>query len=794
MKNIFINEDITNIINFDNFEDVYILLSTCDSIPKQFYYLEVSEELFNKVSEKLIIYKVGKSILNVTSHKYNSVMVAKQNLLKYNVFNYELTNNNLVIPILDINYCNIQNYLDQFINTNKSSLLKNIYNFIMLNNHFKVDDNISNNKLLYMINNSDFSKFWSNQKNLNINKNDIYYHKIIGYEEINKTIKNVIFLENDDTIIEEINKNDIYELFLKINNKCRFLLFCNLLVSNNYCHLVINNYKLLELMKKYLNEPKFNKLFKYIIGYTWLKLYLDEVKGDLSNNMFDINTATLLPRFSFSQKNFKNNPYIPIICYDNIDYISGVNSDFCNGINNLDGFKKYLNIYCSSNESLNIFENINFKEYNMVICGSTITACSQKEPLLMELFNEKTLLNYFSEYYPNADIDIMFLVDSNKSDNFIIDNYNIEFINRVRQFYNQINQNICNINKPYAESSHNKLVCNKHVKLYLTIDKIIEVLNKADIYDINNTKTNQELYRYLNNNDSIEERTKLFLPIYQEMYNNLSINKDEFIDYPELFDENIIFKVCMSDNISVDISFKYYITSPYINHKLELFCIKNNTQNGCNETFNSLISKFYLPCVRGYYDGNNVYMTPSCVSSYLTNMNIDYKEFHHNINNIIIKYHMRGFGTFMNNSKKRKIKTFLQSITFNKIYNSSLSLNYYGLEEMFNNKIYKPRFHIPELYENSDYIDTVNRYKKYKNIKPIITNYSDDILNSQIHLKIIDDDNNICKLKKWIINLYFDEFEYIFEDTNHKKYKEIINDDHEIDIIDDNGSDDNYIE
>jgi hypothetical protein len=57
-----------------------------------------------------------------------------------------------------------------------------------------------------------------------------------------------------------------------------------------------------------------------------------------------------------------------------------------------------------------------------------------------------------------------------------------------------------------------------------------------------------------------------------------------------------------------------------LNHKLELFPIKQ-------DDFMNVVSSFHLPCVRGYYDGNDVYMTTSCVIAHMTLMNIDYKYF-----------------------------------------------------------------------------------------------------------------------------------------------------------------------
>ena len=219
MKNIFINNTITLDLNNDLFDCVYILMTTSDEpIPKLFYYIDVPEEIFNNVSKHLIIYKVNKKILSMPKHKYNSVIVSKENLLKYNIYNYKLNDNNLVIPILNIKYTNLINYIEQF--TDNNNLLQNIYNFVLLNKYFNYD---KTDKLLHMINDNSFSDFWSNNNNninnrKNITKNILIkdyedINKVRNYEDINNNFSDSLSKKECQIYNDNITINDINELF-----------------------------------------------------------------------------------------------------------------------------------------------------------------------------------------------------------------------------------------------------------------------------------------------------------------------------------------------------------------------------------------------------------------------------------------------------------------------------------------------------------------------------------------------------------------------------------------------------
>ena len=85
--------------------------------------------------------------------------------------------------------------------------------------------------------------------------------------------------------------------------------------------------------------------------------------------------------------------------------------------------------------------------------------------------------------------------------------------------------------------------------------------------------------------------------------------------------------------------------------QIELFRTKNTN-------FFSVVAKFHLPCVRAYYQYDNLYMLPSCVTSMMTSLNIDYNYFCGKFNPITIlaKYISRGYGIILNSQEIEYLK------------------------------------------------------------------------------------------------------------------------------------------
>ena len=90
----------------------------------------------------------------------------------FNHFGYELTEKILILPLFNVSYLNVQNYLKIYEGHHK---LEDIYNILVLNQVFSSKSRISYNSLIYMtdiIKNLEASNYWTRKYNclLNISK------------------------------------------------------------------------------------------------------------------------------------------------------------------------------------------------------------------------------------------------------------------------------------------------------------------------------------------------------------------------------------------------------------------------------------------------------------------------------------------------------------------------------------------------------------------------------------------------------------------------------------------------
>ena len=842
------------------FSHVYILVKkNSDSIPVEFYSQTINQEIFNKVASNLLIHKTTIKLLKNRKHFDSIIMMSNDQLKQFNIFNYDLANKNIVIPIFNIAYQNIIIYLEQYESLNT---LTNIYNMKVLNSYFKV--NIKNYKinesLCKMISNLEDSEYWTQYYNCQINltkkftnRNFLFQINRLENKEVvsiiktitnDECIKNDENDENDKNYIGELEKtkqkekyidissvinsngyklyrigpksefthDNINQLFDTLNDKQKFLLFSELIVSKKHCHLVLNNEKILTMMESTINIHK--SLFKYLISYAWIQFYFEEcikkshVKTD-DNFIFDINTASKLPLFPFNHLTPKANPYMPLLVADSelkplanvcgiADYATNIKKFINAGICNFDKFKTNMNIFCTGNSNLDIFEGVNFEKYKIGITGSIITACIQKaHPLMSQFINCDTeielLNNYFNEYYAKSDIDVMIYA----TDNFT-------FIDSVREFYNQIIINICKFNSPYAEPSNVKLKCNKIGYLFVSEEFIINNIHLDIVID--------DKIKYIIDNINDESIKNHFKPYYEQLKKNKinEICKDFTLDgvkilqniYPEIFDD-CDFKIFIdnkkstkttennnlnnelnndseynsddlfqphnnkNDHIDLVYTYKFLIESPYLNHCFELFPVRNND-------FMSLVTRFHLPCVRGYYNGSNVYLTPSCISAHMTYMNIDYKYISGSKDpiEIINKNRIRGFGTWLNSQECTTYIKYSRKIpVWNNLYNISSSISDNDASKQIlgplslKHKLFRPRLYNMDEYLESNYVDTTNRYNNLELPNTLIEdkiskiNVKNTCNQIQSTHQIIDDlqainqDGYIIPLKKWVINM-----------------------------------------
>jgi hypothetical protein len=766
---------------FKYFQETYILVKkTDDPLPIKLYEKEIDIDNFEQLKNKLILWKVSITIIKNIKIFDRVCIFSKEQCEMFNEFGFTFKKDNIVIPILNISFKNI---INNFCDFDRYTLDK-LYNSLILSIYF--DNNFKN--LEIKIKNLEESNYWEMPYNCLSNltepfkdrkflKKRILINKDKDKNKDNEDYLNMIHKKKKYVDASNNNgkngykyyiishscnysKEDIFKMLETLDNINRYYLFANLIVSKKYCHLVVNNEKVLDLMKDELLSKA--PLFRYLLGYAWLRFYFEEsikkrninIKDDF---IFDINTASKLPIFPFDIKFPKMNPYMPIMVSDDVlmphKNIGSVKNyiGLCNhGICNLDEFKYRLNLFVSNNSEINIFKNIEWEKWQISISGSIMTACLQKQNPLEKIFNEDTpderFIRYVKEYYANSDIDIMI-----KHENIF------EYMQSVKHFYNQIVVNMFKSN----------IKLNRLFQLHYFVN-----FNWIKKNIINQNITFEEIYKNIDDNKII----LLFKPFIEDDYKKYlekelkDFNEEEKVNlkenYPDYFKEfdELVIKIHINTNSentenTIKINYKYRITSPYLNHPLEIFKINGACQMG-------IVSQFHLPCVRAFYDGSNVYMTPSCISAHLTYMNIDYKYVAGSTEpmEIINKNRMRGFGTWLNETEiKDLIKYSLHDPFWYNIYTHSnkksiIDLNTGALP--LYHKLFYPRQVNKEHYNNVVPVNLDNCYNddfKGEEITSIYDLTEESLLTHiGIHNFVTIDSKGFIKpLKKWIIEAYF---------------------------------------
>jgi len=813
MKEIIIQDEYTgedvsiSKINISKYvKTIYVLCPLSTEMNDEICMQTLNKDKLIESLQKMIIYKTSTTIVKNSIHYHNIVTLDKELISHSNHFNYDLLDTVFVLPIFNISFLNLQQYLNNFSETTD---LSKLYNLVVLSDFFSEDINNINNKMNVesIIKTLKESRYWSKpyQCKLNIttnwNKRRFIFSNIktINNDELSDFLKSLDKVGVKENYLEEIfksknyidpsttvkrkgytlfspvkscdfNKDDIYNLFSRLNNYQKYLLFSKMVISKNYCHLVLNNIQILNMMKSYIY--KFSELYEYLFGYAWIRFYLEEcIKRSYVKTsdpfIFDIDTASKLPVFMFNKYNPHHNPYMPILVGNhslNPEFnIGGVEIDYDNKpthrICTLDEFKIRFNIFTTNNSTTDLFKNINFKENKMAISGSVMTACLQYKHPLLDLFNGQDTIGdidqiynrFFNEYYSESDIDIMIKT----SDMF-------EFIDISTKLYNQVTQNLLSFN-PTFEYNHIKMDITKRIYLFVTEEFIKNNIVKQDLpYEfivsnlqkekvialfsayIEKQHINKIKHELKDFNDDEINILKSKYPIYFEYIHgkniNIKLSKKELkntpinistpMDFTDAEIDTIIDNANGNQNginpinknidtcgISLAFNFKTKISSPYIDHPLEVFPIKG-------DDFFASVSQFHLPCVRAYYDNNNVYMTPSCVSAHLTFMNLDYKYFAGTNDplEIINKYRMRGFGTWLNNDEIRMFIRYSARIPFwNNLYQIDLnkpntfshSLGFIKMDH----RLFHPRQYNPDYYWQKPNVKPIPLDNPYIDIK-----------------------------------------------------------------------------
>ena len=480
--------------------------------------------------------------------------------------------------------------------------------------------------------------------------------------------------------------NKIYEKLQTEKEKYFFLI--NTIVSKDYAHLVLMNEKILKENKNLIS--KYLGAFKYAIGYAFLSFYFEECiflnKTTKKNRyVFDINSAHNLPVFPFTNSNIKQNPYITLLVHDlqlnlnqNCLGIECIKDYTGYGVTDLQTFKRRLNMFITKNPDKDIFEGLNWEFYGL--SGSIIPACLQKRSPLLDLImrnynlsENDAYLRFIDEYYKNSDIDIMC-----NEQNFI------EYLNKAKSTFDLIKKNtdstdtdvsyetvktmsisithqffeltVKNFNKIYNTSwtvqEYAENVHDFRVRLYLYSfyskhkqEQNVQIL-KLNPNCIDN-KFIQDYFVHFSIHDfTIYLCDESIYDKYNKKETDIILRQSDFLNEEIRIEEN---KIVLKINNSIRLKFHFN----KIGRQIEFF--KTNSKD-----FFSLAAHFHLPTVRAYYQGDNVYMTPSCVTAMMTGINIEYKYFAgiRDPIDIINKYNQRGFGIVLNAIELEQYKKF----------------------------------------------------------------------------------------------------------------------------------------
>lgn len=788
-----------------------LVLCQRNNLEKHSGYILDEELTFPKLvdcSKDFTLCEVPFSLLtNLTHHK----VVNAVSDLYLQVFNHNglvLNENELVLPLIEIKESKLKVYCKQF---GDYSTLSEFYNMRVLNDYYH---NYSRSPLVqhyvqnYLTNTKE-ALYWTISRNTYLNLSEKFLERdfFIGSsqkmtdEVIKRIAQKLMTMEEDGghylkhiykrkeytdaaSAIKQkgfilyrmpkpenykFTKEEICELYESLKlEKEKFDLLTTMAISKEYCHLLVNNPKLLEIAKPIIN--KYSPVFRYVLGYTWTIMYIEECvrktyTEEKDRYVFTLDTASKLPYFPFSYAEPKKTPYLPVLIGDKFlesnTNLWGIvpTKDRKFEINTQVEFNHKLNIFTTGDPVKNLFQGMNWN--NVAISGSVIPACVPKNHPLQELFDEpnkdKQFFRYINEYYPDSDIDMMI----NIQDKF-------KFYDKVNEVFNAIRENVLtfnnveNLDLVKLEPNHKAaMFINRNYisnviapKLNKTVDEIIQNINSDEVKQILYPK--YVLFK-IEDNKQYTDEIKSKYPVYFKLINvdQLNIyfyktrdeikaeveeNKDRLVkelkeleesQNPELkdFEDDDEEKHLLENDKAEDIekeefdsdfnenkefivkeSFKFKINSKLMLHSIEIFQTKY-------EQFFSCVARFHLPCVRGYYNGKETFLLPSCVTAMLTMMNMDYKYFAGSKDpiEIINKYRNRGFGTFLNDKEKIKFVEYSDAIEkwrllyrFNKKSKQSVDSILGAID--INNDFFKPRQVLSTSY--NDAVPVLDNYKK----------------------------------------------------------------------------------
>lgn len=280
------------------FRNIYILCPMTNNLNSNIFNVNIESDELNNILNSMILYETKINIVKNQIH-YNNIIYLESEIIKNtNKFNYDLNEKVLILPIFNISFLNLKNYLDKISSVNN---FKYFYDYLVINEYFKenIKNNYKNNfNIESQICNLEESKYWEYYYNCNLNFSKLFLKRNFNIqyfvnldENVKELFKKLNNIDIDDNYLEEIfkfkkyidpseilsknrfklfrieyncdfTKEDMTNLFLKLSDKNRFYLFCKLLVSKKYCHLVFSN----EILEMMMSNIKYHaELIQYLM-------------------------------------------------------------------------------------------------------------------------------------------------------------------------------------------------------------------------------------------------------------------------------------------------------------------------------------------------------------------------------------------------------------------------------------------------------------------------------------------------------------------------------------------------
>lgn len=624
------------------------------------------------------------------------------------------------------------------------------------------------------------------------------------YDALETSGRRTYYAKVDDQKLA-LNETSVIELYKTTTEDFEKYYILNiLLTSKDYCHLVLNNKKMLKLATPFINKHKL--LFKYTMAYSWFCMYIEECifKTKSTSNsrfVFDIETAHLLPVFFTCMNDIWQNPYISLLVNkavadvtNNCMSLYGIADTKYYGTCNLTEFKKRFNLFTTGDPDRNVLNGLKWEKF--AVSGSIMSACLQKEsPLISNVANNDVsesnrLLMFFQHYYGGSDIDLMCSTMSI-----------YEFISCAGHVFNTIKSNLPDykdgditiepvkstavvVTQHFFKERLDDL--NNEVVSEYTAEEVINLIDTRDddiveyFYDLYQTVKKKINKGIRENSKELKEKysfDKYILKLFtrKTVQGDISIKfKDNDVvkkDYAQSDGETCFYvndfrddenKVSDDENYlvyKVCEGIRYKFTSKKLMKCIELFQVRGND-------FFSVVGRFHFPCVRSYFQGENVYMLPSCITAMMTGINIEYKYFAGTNDPVKIgnKYRTRGYGAIFNRTELKHMAYYNSEIDEDSGMYHIPDKNKESLNNMFkpreiSDKIYKPLVYKKGLADNTylnpklDYIksesDLREAYKKESGI-----DMSDSVID-MFKFKAVTAKGNIHPLQKWVIEAYW---------------------------------------